>query len=61
MGIYQLPWCDFVVYAYKGLIIIRVPFDTDYFKVLCNKVSAVHRQYYLPVIEKENQSVSEDK
>ena len=29
IGICQLPWCDFVVYTYNGLIIIRDPFDTD--------------------------------
>ena len=62
MGICQLPWCDFVVYTYKGLIIIRVPFDTDYFKVLCDKVSAfIDSIICLSLKKKISQSVKTSK
>ena len=41
MGLCQAEFCDFVVYTFKGMIAIRVPFnrDRDYFRALFRQFS----------------------
>ena len=46
-GICQLHWCDFVVYFFQGIIIIRIPFDDDYFQQLFNKMTNFYRHNFL--------------
>ena len=36
-GLSQLKYCDFIVYSFKGMIIIRIPFSEIYFIKLTEK------------------------
>ena len=38
MGLSQLKFCDFIVYSFKGMIIIRIPFSEIYFIKLTEKL-----------------------
>ena len=46
MGLCQTSY--FVAYTYKGMIIIRIPFDPDYFKRIVNKLSLFYKNHILP-------------
>ena len=48
MGFCGAQWCDFVVYFFKGIIIVRVPFDEAYFEKVENKLSEFYMKWYLP-------------
>ena len=37
MGLSQAKFCDFIVYTFKGMIIIRTEFEPTYFVELINK------------------------
>ena len=50
LGLSQLPWCDFVVYTFKGVIIIRVPYDNTYISKLLNKGNNFYFKHYLDQI-----------
>ena len=39
MGLSQLKFCDFIVYSFKGMIIIRIPFSEIYFIKLTEKLN----------------------
>ena len=38
LGLARGAWCDFIVYVYNGLIIVRVKFDGTYFCSVLKKV-----------------------
>ena len=38
MGLTGAPWCDFIVYTLKGMIIDRAYFDVDHFVRLVNRI-----------------------
>ena len=57
-GLSQLPWCDFVVYTFKGVIIIRVPYGSAYFSKLLNKVNDFYFNHYLDQIIKDDNSMN---
>ena len=48
MGLCQAEFCDFVVYTFKGMIVIRVPFDRDYFRSSVVKLSKFYMEHLLP-------------
>ena len=48
MGLSQADFCDFVVYTFKGMIIIRVPFDLERFKNIVDKLSTFYKKFLLP-------------
>nr|XP_047142939.1 uncharacterized protein LOC124817168 [Hydra vulgaris] len=50
LGISQVTFCDFIVYTFKGCIIIRIPFDIMYFKDVVNKLNLFYIKYLLPAI-----------
>ena len=50
LGISQVTFCDFIVYTFKGCIIIRIPFDIMYFKDVVNKLNLFFIKYLLPAI-----------
>ena len=50
LGISQVTFCDFIVYTFKGCIIIRIPFDIMYFKDVVNKQNLFFIKYLLPAI-----------
>ena len=54
LGICQLPWCDFVVYFFQGIIIIRIPFDDYYFQQLFNKMTNFYRHHFLQELVSRN-------
>ena len=49
MGVTGAPWCDFIVYTFKGMVIDRVHFDKDHFKELIERVSEFYFKYFLPL------------
>ena len=48
MGLTGAQYCDFIVYTFKGLVVIRVPFDNDYFVSLAIKLNMFYKKYFLP-------------
>ena len=42
--------CDFIVYSLKGCIIIRIPFDLEYFEDAMKKLNRVYKEHFLAVI-----------
>ena len=49
MGLTGAPWCDFIEYTFKGMVIDRVQFDKDYFKELIKRVSEFYFKHFLPL------------
>ena len=48
MGLSEASYCDFIVYTFKGLVVIRVPFDDEYFVSLIRKLNMFYKKYFLP-------------
>ena len=48
MGLSQITFCDFFVYAFDGMIIIRTEFDEDYFYSLLQKLNRFYEDFMLP-------------
>ena len=40
--------CDFVVYTFKALIIVRTEFDVCYFDSLIQKLNSFYKKFMLP-------------
>ena len=49
MGLTGSPWCDFVVYTLKGMVIDRVYFDADHFVRLVNRIGEFYFSHFLPL------------
>ena len=47
MGLAGLKWCQFVVYVYSGMIIVKVDFDRDYFQSVIDKINHYYKDYYI--------------
>ena len=54
MGLSQLKFCDFIVYSFKGMIIIRIPFSEINFIKLTEKLDHFFKNYALPYLIKMN-------
>ena len=50
LGLTQLPYCDFVVYTFKGIIISRIAFNREYFSQLVTSASEFYFKWYLPCL-----------
>ena len=50
MGFCGLQWDDFVVFLFKGMIIVRVPFDKDYFDKVACKANTFNVKWFLPQV-----------
>ena len=50
MGLAGVGYCDFVVYTFKCLIIIRIDFDIDYFIDLVLNLNEFYKRHLLPKI-----------
>ena len=48
MGLSGFETCDFVVYTFKGLVIVRTEFDVSYFDSLIQKLNLFHKKFMLP-------------
>ena len=48
MGLSGFDTCDFVVYSFKGLIIVRTEFDVCYFDSLIQKLNSFYKKFMLP-------------
>ena len=48
MGLSQITFCDFVVYTFDDMIIIRTQFDEDYFFSLLQKLNSFYKDFMLP-------------
>lgn len=47
MGMCGLSFCDFIVYTFKTIIIIRTAFDKEYFTNLVSKLNKFYEKYLL--------------
>ena len=47
MGLSDFDTCDFVVYTFKGLIIVRTEFDVFYFDSLIQKLNSFYKKIYV--------------
>ncbi|XP_074662685.1 uncharacterized protein LOC141915162 [Tubulanus polymorphus] len=45
-----LTWCDFLVYTSKGMLIIRVPFDLEFWNEAVAKLANFFIRYFLPAM-----------
>ena len=50
LGLSNISFCDFIVYSFKGCIIIRILFDEVYFKNLITKINNFYNTYLLPAL-----------
>ena len=50
MGLSQITLCNFIVYTFDGMLIIRTQFDEDYFFSLLQKLNFFHKDFMLPKI-----------
>ncbi len=50
MGLSGAPFCDFIVYKFKGMIIAKTPFNNEYFINLTQKLNSFYKNYMLPKI-----------
>ena len=48
MGLLGFDTCDFIVYTFKGLIIVRTEFDVFYFDSLIQKLNSFYKKFMLP-------------
>ena len=48
MGLSGFDKCDFVVYTFKSLIIVRTEFDASYFDSLIQKLNSFYKKSMLP-------------
>ena len=48
MGLSGFDTCDFVVYTFKGLVIMRTEFDVSYFDSLIQKLNLFYKKSMLP-------------
>ena len=46
--------CDFIVYNFKGMILIRIPCSEIYFLKLSEKLNPFFKNYALPYLIKMN-------
>ena len=53
-------WCDFVVYAFKGLVIDGVYFDHHYWETLSRKLADSYCKHFLPAAVKYKSKRSDD-
>ena len=43
-------WCDFIFYTSKGIVIDRIRFDKDHWKLLSEKISKFYFEYMLDLL-----------
>ena len=48
MGLAGLTWCHFIVYVYKGVIIVKVDFDEQYFFEVVKSLDKFYKDYFIP-------------
>ena len=48
LDICGLPWCDFVVFFQKGLIIERILFDQEFWIQMASKIKVFYHEHILP-------------
>ena len=54
MGLAQVKFCDFIVFTFCGIVIVRIRFDEPYFKELVNRLNIFYKQHLLPEIIKRD-------
>lgn len=59
LGLSRLMFCDFVVYSFKGMIIMRVPFDEDYFVAVIQKLNVFFKSYLITKFTTEKEICEE--
>ncbi len=50
LGICGLPWCDFVVFFQRGLIIERILFDRAFWSQMASQLTVFYHEHMLPII-----------
>ena len=48
MGLAGLSFCDFIVYTFKGMIIARTSFNSNFFEDLIKRLNWFYKNYMLP-------------
>ena len=51
MDLSNVQFCDFAVFTFKGMIIVRVPFDKIYFELLLQKLNWFYKRFMLPKLK----------
>jgi len=46
-------WCDFNLYTSKGIVIDRIRFDKEHWRVLSEKISKFYFDYMLDILINE--------
>ena len=54
MGLSNVQFFDLVVYTFKGIAIIRIPFDNQFFFELVIKLNDYYINYFLPQMLDDN-------
>ena len=54
MGLAHATFCDFIVYTFRGMFIIRTLFDENYFHEVVTKLNVFYKEYLLPSLPKPN-------
>jgi len=54
LGLSRIQFCDFVVYSFTGMIIIRIPYDEEYFVNVVKKLNMFYKDYLLPKLMEKN-------
>ena len=57
MGLSQLKFCDFIVYSFKGMIIILIPFGEIYFIKLTKKLKYFFKNFVKVAIFHKNELI----
>ena len=60
MGLAQAEFCDFIVYTFKGMVIIRTAFDKSYFDEVITRLSSFYKQYLLPKLAENSDKVGKN-
>ena len=58
MGCTGAPWCDFIVYTLKGMVIDRVCFDKEHFQKICDIVQSFYFKHILPLLTRAEENSS---
>ena len=58
MGCTGAPWCDFIVYTLKGMVIDRVCFDKEHFQKICDIAQSFYFKHILPLLTRAEENSS---
>ena len=51
MDLSNVQFCDFIVFTFKGMIIVRVPYGKNYFEILVQKLNWFYKRCMQPKLK----------